>query len=137
MKRVLIALLFATGGSPAFAGDAALSPYIDVHTHIDKALAGHAIEEAIQAMPSENSAMYLFLPSPFPEQSARSFDIEVIQAAARKYPGKVAVMGGGGTLNPMLQEAAHAGRESSGFSMSLRPTARTKSSGWAQRASAG
>ena len=112
MKRILIALLFATGGLQAIARDAALSPYIDVHTHIDKARAVESIEDAVRAMPRENNAMYLILPSPFPAQSARSFDIELIQEAARKFPGRIAAMGGGGTLNPMLQEAANAGRTS-------------------------
>ncbi|MFZ3322012.1 MAG: MmgE/PrpD family protein [Usitatibacter sp.] len=91
----------------------AISPFIDVHVHMDKAAGARSIEAAVSAMPLENSELYLFLPSPFPERSAKSFDIEEIQAAARGFPGKVAVLGGGGTLNPMLQEAVKAGSVSS------------------------
>ncbi|HLX22529.1 MAG TPA: MmgE/PrpD family protein [Usitatibacter sp.] len=89
--------------------NAALSPFMDCHVHMDKAAGERSIEDAVRAMPIENAAMYLFLPSPFPERSALSFDIEEIQAAARNFPGKVATLGGGGTLNPMIQEAVKAG----------------------------
>ena len=91
---------------------AALAPFIDVHTHLDRALAGRSIEAAVQAMPAENSAKYLFLPSPFAEESQRSFDIELIQTAAKKHAGKVSIVGGGGSLNPMIQEAVRAGTTS-------------------------
>jgi 2-methylcitrate dehydratase PrpD len=92
---------------------AANAPFIDAHVHIDKKAARRSIEDAVRAMPVENAAMYLFLPSPFPVQSEKSFDIELIQQAARDFPGKVAIMGGGGTLNPMIQEAVNAGSVSS------------------------
>jgi hypothetical protein len=91
---------------------AALSPYIDVHTHIDRARGREAIEDAVSAMPLENSAKYLFLPSPFPERSERSFDLEEIREAAARHRREVAVIGGGGTLNPMIQEAVRAGSTS-------------------------
>ena len=91
---------------------AALSPFIDVHTHLEKAVAADSVEAAVQAMRAENSAKYLFLPSPFAQAGGRSFDIELIQSAAKKHTDKVSAMGGGGTLNPMIQEAVHAGKTS-------------------------
>ena len=104
---IAVALCPARAGAEGPAGAAA--PFIEVHTHITKEVAQRSIEDAVRAMPLENTAMYLFLPSPFPEQSDKSFDIELIQEAARSFPGKIAAMGGGGTLNPMIQEAVRAG----------------------------
>lgn len=94
---------------PAGARIAAVSPFIDVHTHLEKAVAEGSIEIAVHAMQAENSAKYLFLPSPFPEGAKGAFDIELIQEAAKKYPDKILISGGGGTLNPMIEEAVHAG----------------------------
>ena len=91
---------------------AALSPFIDVHTHLEKEVAEKSIEAAAKAMPVENNAKYLFLPSPFDEEGHGSFDIEFIQSAAAKHPGTIVISGGGGTLNPMVQQAARAGKVS-------------------------
>ena len=91
---------------------AAVSPFIDVHTHLERAVAEGSIEIAVHAMQAENSAKYLFLPSPFPEVGKGAFDIELIQTAAKKYPDKILISGGGGTLNPMIEEAVHAGATS-------------------------
>jgi predicted TIM-barrel fold metal-dependent hydrolase len=90
----------------------ALTPFIDVHVHIEREVADKSIETAVQAIPAENIAKYLFLPSPFDEEGHGSFDIEFLQTAAKKYPDKISTLGGGGTLNPMIEEAAHAGRTS-------------------------
>ena len=90
----------------------AISPFIDVHVHLEKPVADESLAIAVQSMPIENIAKYLFLPSPFDEAGPASFDIEFIQETAKKYEGKIAVSGGGGTLNPMIEEAAHAGKVS-------------------------
>jgi predicted TIM-barrel fold metal-dependent hydrolase len=88
---------------------AAISPYIDVHTHIEREVAETSVERAVEAMRANNTARYLFLPSPFDEQNARSFDIEFIRAAAKAHPDAISASGGGGTLNPMIQEAVRSG----------------------------
>lgn len=125
MKTSAIGMvLFTAGALPVFSADAALSPFIDVHVHMDKAAGEQSIEAAVNAMSLENSALYLFLPSPFAERSASSFDIEEIQAAARRYPNKVVALGGGGTLNPMLQEAVKAGAVSPDLERRFRDRAR-------------
>src|SRR5437868_868197 len=84
----------------------AISPFIDVHVHLEKAVADESLASAVQSMRAENTAKYLFLPSPFDEAGPASFDIEFIQEKAKKYSGKIAISGGGGTLNPMIEEAA-------------------------------
>src|SRR6266702_817876 len=89
---------------------AAISPFIDVHVHLEKPVADESLAIAVQGMRTENTAKYLFLPSPFDEAGPASFDIEFIQATAKKYSDKISTMGGGGTLNPMVEEAAHTGK---------------------------
>jgi predicted TIM-barrel fold metal-dependent hydrolase len=73
-------------------------------------VADESISVAIQAIPAENIAKYHFLPSPFDEAGPASFDVEFIKAETKKYSDKIAVSGGGGTLNPMIEQAAHAGK---------------------------
>ena len=92
---------------------AALSPYIDVHTHLDESNPGGSMQSAIRAMPEENLAKIVFMPSPFTLADANRFDVERLLPAAQKYSGKIAVLGGGGTLNPMLIEAVRTGNASS------------------------
>ena len=99
---------------PAQAGDssaahkpvAALSPYIDVHTHLDETNVQGSMQAAIRDMPEENLAKIVFMPSPFTLADANRFDIERLLPGAKKYPGKIYLLGGGGTLNPMIIEAA-------------------------------
>jgi predicted TIM-barrel fold metal-dependent hydrolase len=88
---------------------AALSPYIDVHTHLDETNVGGSMQSAIEAMPQENLAKIVFMPSPFTLADANRFDVERLLPAARKFPGKIYLLGGGGTLNPMIIEAARTG----------------------------
>jgi predicted TIM-barrel fold metal-dependent hydrolase len=88
---------------------AALSPYIDVHTHLDETDVDGSMQSAIRAMPEENLARIVFMPSPFTLADANRFDVERLLSGAKKYPGKVYVLGGGGTLNPMIIEAARTG----------------------------
>ena len=91
---------------------AAVSPFIDVHVHIEKPVADESIEVAIKNIPVENIAKYHFLPSPFDEEGPGSFDVEFLKGITKKYSGKIVVSGGGGTLNPMIEQAAHDGKVS-------------------------
>lgn len=88
---------------------AALSPYMDVHTHLDETDVDGSMQSAIRAMPEENLARIVFMPSPFTLADANRFDVERLLSGAKKYPGKIYVLGGGGTLNPMIIEAARTG----------------------------
>jgi predicted TIM-barrel fold metal-dependent hydrolase len=89
---------------------AALTPYVDVHTHLDPPDVDGAIQSALQAMPEEHLAQVVFMPSPFVEDSPGRFDAELLAPLARKYPGRIAFLAGGGTLNPMIQQAALSGK---------------------------
>src|SRR4051812_7690940 len=71
----------------------AVSPYVDVHTHIEREVAEKAIEIAAQAMQGDNRAKYLFMPSPFDEEGHGSFDIELLRMISRKYGDKISILG--------------------------------------------
>jgi predicted TIM-barrel fold metal-dependent hydrolase len=90
----------------------AASPYIDVHTHLEREVAEKAVELAADAMANDNRAQYFFLPSPFDKEGPASFDIELLKRVSTKYGSRIVVMGGGGTLNPMIVEAVRTGKTS-------------------------
>jgi predicted TIM-barrel fold metal-dependent hydrolase len=92
---------------------AALSPYIDVHTHLDETDVAGSMQSAIDSMPAEDLSRIVFMPSPFTLADANRFDVERLAPAAKNFSGKIAVLGGGGTLNPMIIEAARTGDASS------------------------
>lgn len=91
---------------------AALSPYIDVHTHLDETNVEGSMQAAIRDMPEGNLARIVFMPSPFTLADASRFDVERLLPVGKKYPGKIYLLGGGGTLNPMIIEAARTGNAS-------------------------
>ena len=93
--------------SPASAGVAAVSPFIETHAHLDQKDTAGSIKAALRAEQSENAARIIFLPSPFTPDDPTRFDYDVLAAAEKDHPGKFAYLGGGGTLNVMVQEAVH------------------------------
>jgi predicted TIM-barrel fold metal-dependent hydrolase len=87
----------------------AVSSYIDVHTHIDPRDPAAGVETAVKSMPTQNAAKLFLLSEPYPQDDPARFDADIFLAAAKKHPDKVAVLGGGGTLNGMILEAARTG----------------------------
>ena len=61
------------------------------------------------SMPLENAAKIIFLPPPFTPDDPTRFDDESLIAAEKGHHDKLAFLGGGGTLNVMIQEAMHSG----------------------------
>ena len=98
--------------SAAHKSIAALSPYIDVHTHLDEKNIEGSMQAAIRDMAGENLAKIVFMPSPFTLDDANRFDVEQLLPGAKKYPRKIYLLGGGGTLNPIIIEAARSGNAS-------------------------
>ncbi len=92
---------------PEAAPVAARSPFIEVHTHLEPKDAAGSMQAALQAMEAENAAKMIFLPSPFTPEDPTRFDDELLMAAQKNHRDKFAFLGGGGTLNVMLQEAVH------------------------------
>jgi len=99
-----------TASSPATAEPVpALTPYIEAHTHFDAADPESSVRAALAALPHQNAAMILFQMPPDTFDHPGHYDAEVILSEAKKYPGKLGVLGGGGTLNAMIIQAAATG----------------------------
>ena len=94
---------------PTEASIAASSPFVDVHAHLDPADPRRSIEAALKAMPTENVVKIIFMPPPFTLDDAARYDADIILAAAKGHEDKLIVLGGGGTLNAMIQESVSSG----------------------------
>ncbi len=86
----------------------AISPFVDVHAHLEPADPAHSVQAALRAMAVENAAKIVFMPPPFTADDPARYDAEIILAAA-KGQDKLAVLGGGGTLNPVIQQSVRTG----------------------------
>lgn len=98
----------AQGGS-APAAPAAAAPFIDVHTHLERSDPGRAVRAALAAMPRENATRLVFMPPPFTADDPGRYDAGLFLPAIAGHADRLAVFGGGGTLNPLLQEAVRTG----------------------------
>jgi predicted TIM-barrel fold metal-dependent hydrolase len=94
---------------PAAAPVPALTPYVEAHTHFDAKDAAGAVRAALAALPRQNAAMVLLQMPPDTFDHPGHYDAEVVLAEASKHADKIGVLGGGGTLNAMIIQAAAAG----------------------------
>ena len=81
--------------------------WIDVHFHLiadkgDLESFDEAARAALQIMNAERIRTIVVMSPPRPREN---FDIESLAGIAKKYGPRIVMFGGGGTLNPMLQEA--------------------------------
>jgi len=88
---------------------AALTPYVEAHTHFDNKDAAGSVRSALAALDRQNAAMILFQMPPDTFDHPGHYDAEVVLAEAKQHPGKIGVLGGGGTLNAMIIQAAAGG----------------------------
>jgi predicted TIM-barrel fold metal-dependent hydrolase len=88
---------------------AALSPFIDVHVHMNRGDAEKSVQAAADALRKENAARIIFMPSPWTAEDKDRFDIEYFEAAVKKYAGKLAFLGGGATLDILIQQSLRSG----------------------------
>ncbi len=86
-----------------------ISPFIDVHAHLEPGDPAHSIQAALQAMPGENAAKIVFMPPPFTADDPARYDAEIILPAVKGHADKFAVLGGGGSLNAMIQQSVRSG----------------------------
>src|SRR5437667_12027917 len=84
-------------------------PYIDAHTHIYQLDPEGAVTLILSAMERLNGAKAFIQTEPYGPDNRARWDAEMILPAIKKHPAKLAVLGGGGTLNPMLLEAYRTG----------------------------
>jgi hypothetical protein len=82
---------------------------MDTHCHPEPGDVARSIESALQALSSENAAKIIFMPPPFGIDERVRYDADVLLPAIKDHRDKLAVVGGGGTLNPMIQESVHTG----------------------------
>jgi predicted TIM-barrel fold metal-dependent hydrolase len=84
-------------------------PYIDAHIHIYEHDPDASLQLTMQAMEHLNGTKAFVQTEPYGAGNPASWDIEKVLASVKKHPDKFILMGGGGTLNPMILEAARTG----------------------------
>ena len=101
---------FTSGGAvqPSVAAPA-ITPYTDSHTHFDERDPRAAVQAVVDAAARENASMIFLQIPPFDKDATHAYDAEVVMPAAQPQGGRVAVLGGGGSLNPMIMRAAATG----------------------------
>lgn len=111
-----VSMLFGQSPPQSAANDSgvavvpAVIPFIDTHAHFDEKHPDASVQAALRAATRENAAkIYLQIP-PFSLADRDRFDAETILPAAKMYPEKIGVLGGGSTLNSMIVEAAKTGK---------------------------
>ena len=87
----------------------ATTPFVDVHTHLEPSNPAHSVQAALQAMKRENAAKIVFMPPPFTADDPARYDAEIFLPVVKGHRDKLAVLGGGGSLNVMIQESARSG----------------------------
>jgi predicted TIM-barrel fold metal-dependent hydrolase len=84
---------------------AALSSYMDLHVHLDLSNPSASVEAAVRSMSNQNASRLFLLVEPFTQADPSRDDTEKILLAAKSYPDKLSVVGGGDTLGGMILEA--------------------------------
>jgi len=106
---------FAAGQAPGAANPRTAvlkptsAPYIDAHTHIYQLDPEGAVQLLLSAMEHLNGAKAFIQTEPYGPDNPGRWDAEMILPAVKKHPDKLAVLGGGGSLNPMILEAYRTG----------------------------
>jgi hypothetical protein len=82
--------------------------FIDTHAHLDhlEGLSNFpaAADEALAEMKSRGISFSILMPSPQSPRNKVVYSYESLVPFVKKYPGKFGLMGGGGSLNLMLQQ---------------------------------
>ncbi len=87
----------------------AVSPYIDAHTHFDEHDPEGSVREILQEAPRENMVQTFLLIPPDTVDPSGGSNATRILAAVKRYPGKLAVLAGGETLNSLIQQSVRSG----------------------------
>ncbi len=85
------------------------TPYIDAHTHIYQKDPEAAVQLLLSAMEHLNGTRVFIQTEPYGPGNPDAWDVEMILPAVKKHSDKMAALGGGGTLNPMIIEAYRTG----------------------------
>jgi len=107
--RTLLAILCLGFLLPRAApADAGATAFIDGHVHLEPGDPRASVAAALRAMPGEGALQLVVMPPPFTFGDPARYDAEVFLALAQESGGRILVLGGGGSLNAMLQESAAA-----------------------------
>ncbi len=87
----------------------ALTPFVEEHAHFDEKDPAGAVRAAMAALGRENAVMIVFQISPDTFEHPGRYDSEIILNEVKKHPGKLALTGGGGSLNAMIMKAVATG----------------------------
>ena len=87
----------------------AVTPFVEEHAHFDEKDPAGAVRSAMAALGRENAAMIVFQISPDTFDHPGRYDSEIILAEVKKHPGKLAITGGGGSLNAMIMKSVATG----------------------------
>lgn len=87
----------------------AATPFVEEHAHFDEKDPAGAVRSALAALGRENAAMIIFQISPDTFDHPGRYDSEIILAEVKKHPGKLAITGGGGSLNAMIMKSVATG----------------------------
>jgi predicted TIM-barrel fold metal-dependent hydrolase len=87
----------------------ALTPFVEEHAHFDEKDPAGSVRSAVAALGRENAAMILFQISPDTFDHPGRYDSEIILAEVKQHPGKLAITGGGGSLNAMIMQSVATG----------------------------
>jgi hypothetical protein len=102
---VVAALAIGTTSGAARPSTAARVPYIDAHAHLEAADIVASARAAREALKTENASRIIVMPPPFAPSDAPKYDGEMLTEAVRADAGSLSFLGGGGTLNTMIQAA--------------------------------
>ena len=95
--------------------------YLDTHNHLVGQRSSRfgepdydeAVEAALGAMNKLGVKKMLIMPQPFPDDHPQMYDYRVLDRIVSKNPTRFGFLGGGGTLNPMIQKVIKAGNVTS------------------------
>jgi predicted TIM-barrel fold metal-dependent hydrolase len=87
----------------------ALTPFVEEHAHFDEKDPAGSVRSAMAALGRENAAMIVFQISPDTFDHPGRYDTEIILDEVKKHPGKLAITGGGGSLNAMIMKSVATG----------------------------
>lgn len=111
---------------------AAKYPIIDTHVHIHPRAGSQgnfyndwegATKNAVAGMDKYGVKTSIIMSPPLPTDRGGEWDVEKLFAIAKKYPGRFAVMGGGATLNPLIDGAPKTGKVSGALRRKFEKTA--------------
>ncbi len=107
--------------------------FVDTHVHLDgRTRSGADYDGAADASLANDDAsgttIEIVMAEPFPDGWSGVYDYPAYEAACKRRRSRMAFLGGGGTLNPMIQQAIAAGSLSGDLESRFRSADRPSSS---------